>query len=190
MSKHILDEISDFTDNSFICDYSKEDLSAFIEDPKKTPVKKNRGNLKNSTGGVKFASPDLKKISAKMIRSKSNNNLNIPSVETTIDRKRTYNRALESSHSRKPEEIIADFLSNDLKDVLDLSHCNLTDEKAFEYLKEVRRHRRIRGLKLNKNMLTDQGFSKMLDLFSTTSNLNLAGNILTDDCLSLILKYR
>lgn len=39
-------------------------------------------------------------------------------------------------------------------------------------------------------MLTDQGFSNLLDLFGTTSNLNLAGNMLTEDCLSLILKYR
>lgn len=80
MPKHILDEISDFTDNSFICDFSKEELSSFIEEPKnKTPVKKNRGNLMNSTG-IKFSSPDLKKVNKKIMRSKSNNNLNIPPI--------------------------------------------------------------------------------------------------------------
>ena len=30
-SKHIFDEVADFSDNSFICDYSREDLSVFIE---------------------------------------------------------------------------------------------------------------------------------------------------------------
>jgi hypothetical protein len=80
MPKHILDEISDFTDNSFICDFSKEELSSFIGEPKnKTPVKKNRGNLMNSTG-IKFSSPDLKKVNKKIMRSKSNNNLNIPPI--------------------------------------------------------------------------------------------------------------
>ena len=42
INKHIVDQVADFSDNSFICDYSKEDLSAFIDDNEKmrTPLKK------------------------------------------------------------------------------------------------------------------------------------------------------
>lgn len=33
---------------------------------------------------------------------------------------------------------------------------------AYKYVKDVRRYRKIRGLKLNKNSLTDNGFLAML----------------------------
>lgn len=125
----------------------------------------------------------------RLTRCKSNNNLNLPSFESTRERRKSTTRQEPSQH-RNPQEIMVDFLANDLKDVLDLSQCQLTNDQAYEYLQDIRRHRKIRGLKLNKNFINDEGFLKMINLFSTTSNLNLAGNQLTEACLGLILKNR
>ena len=54
----------------------------------------------------------------------------------------------------------------------------------------MRKHRKIRGLKLSKNHLIDQGFEKLVDVFGTTSNLNLSHNQFTEEILGVILKNR
>ena len=74
--------------------------------------------------------------------------------------------------------------------MLDLSKCNLTDGRAYSCLKEVRRHRKIRGLKLCKNHLTNGGFEKLIDVLGSTSNLNLSHNKYTEEILNVILKNR
>ena len=63
-----------------------------------------------------------------------------------------------SSVLDNPEQKLDDFMKNDLKDVLDLSKCSLRDENVLSYLKEARGKRKIKGLKLANNELTDKCF--------------------------------
>ena len=78
-----------------------------------------------------------------------------------------------------PDMITEEFVKNDSKDVLDLSKCSLNDEMVIRLLKEVRKQKRIKGLKLGHNELTDQGFEGIIDFLGSTSNLNLSNNQLT-----------
>ena len=86
LSKHLIDEVADFSDNSFICDYSREDLSVFIDDTEKnkTPTKKDKSTILNQT--LKFTSPDTKNLKKRLVRSRSNN-VKIPTFDHT-DKKR------------------------------------------------------------------------------------------------------
>ena len=81
-------------------------------------------------------------------------------------------------------------MKKDRKDVLDLSNCNLCDEKVEFLLKNVRKQKKIKGLKLGKNKITDGGFSKIIDFLGSTSNMNLSNNELTEETLSMIIKNR
>ena len=124
LSKHLIDEVADFSDNSFICDYSREDLSVFIDDTEKnkTPTKKDKSTILNQT--LKFTSPDTKNLKKRLVRSRSNN-VKIPTFDHT-DKKRQ-SRLTQTIEARNPETVISDFLKQDLREVLDLSQCNLND---------------------------------------------------------------
>lgn len=80
IGKHMIDGLEDFSDNSFICDYSREDLSIFIEDTSepKTPMKKDKKAQLNQT--LKFTSPEPKTTRSKVMRSKSNHNFKLSSL--------------------------------------------------------------------------------------------------------------
>lgn len=54
----------------------------------------------------------------------------------------------------------------------------------------MRKYRKIKGLKLNKNCLTDIGFEKLIPYLGSSSNLNLSFNNLSEEALNLILKNR
>lgn len=127
MSKHIIDEVADFSDNSFICDYSREDLSAFIDDSDKvkTPLKKEKSSILNQT--LKFSSPDTKDLKKRLIRSRSNNASKMHLFDSTAEKRSRQSKILETTEIRNPDTIVADFLKQDLREVLDLSQCNLTD---------------------------------------------------------------
>ena len=45
-------------------------------------------------------------------------------------------------------------------------------------------------MKLSKNYLTDHGFEKLINVFGTTSNLNLSHNQFTEEILNIIIKNR
>lgn len=91
---------------------------------------------------------------------------------------------------RVPETIINDFLKHDLREVLDLSNCEITDEDAGPMLKMVRKARKIRGLKISQNQISDSGFLGMVEYLNSTSNLNLSYNLLTEEALSIIIENR
>jgi hypothetical protein len=57
-------------------------------------------------------------------------------------------------------------------------------------VKEARKHRKIRGLKLCQNSLTDNGFESIIEFLGTTSNLNLSYNKLTDVALNLLISKK
>lgn len=50
--------------------------------------------------------------------------------------------------------------------------------------------KRIKGLKLIKNKLTNEGLGKMLELIPHVTNLNLSFNQLSDDALLQLLANR
>lgn len=81
-------------------------------------------------------------------------------------------------------------MKSDLQTNLDLSSCSLNDEQIIKYLKDVRTIKKIKGLKLNDNLLTDEGFQHILSLIGSVSNLNLCNNNLTDGVLSMMIKNR
>jgi hypothetical protein len=74
--------------------------------------------------------------------------------------------------------------------VLDLSRCELSDADALSHIKEVRKHRKIRGLKLCQNLITDAGFESIIDYLGTTSNLNISYNKLTEASLTAMLNKK
>ena len=86
--------------------------------------------------------------------------------------------------------MIQEFIKQDLREVLDLSRCELNDNNIYDYLYEVRKHRKMRGLKLSQNNLTDAGFIKIMDLLNSTSNLNLSYNKMTEEILTLLSKNK
>ena len=67
-------------------------------------------------------------------------------------------------------------MKKDRKDALDLTNCDLNDEKVEILLKNVRKNKKIKGLKLTKNKITDVGFFNIIDCLGSTSNLNLSNN--------------
>lgn len=78
--KHILEDLGDFDDNSFICDYSKGDLSLILDgEIKKSSVTTRRQTNRNDLGKTvaKLGSPNHKAPSIasprhQLARSKSN----------------------------------------------------------------------------------------------------------------------
>jgi Ran GTPase-activating protein (RanGAP) involved in mRNA processing and transport len=71
--------------------------------------------------------------------------------------------------------------------VLDLSRLELSDQTILTHLTEIRKHRKIRGLKLSQNNLTDAGLEAIMELLGTTTNLNLSRNKLTENALTLFI---
>ena len=80
--KHIVEDIDDFEENSFICDFSKEDLSLILDGEVKKTTNKKIANQKinplNQTTNLKLGSPSSNKVlmapasKQKLVRSKSN----------------------------------------------------------------------------------------------------------------------
>lgn len=91
---------------------------------------------------------------------------------------------------KDPQEIVNNFIKQDLKEVLDLSKCDLQDKLAIQLLEQVRKQRKIRGLKLSHNCITDKGFEEIVKFIGSTTNLNLAYNKLTEEALNIIIKNR
>lgn len=60
----------------------------------------------------------------------------------------------------------------------------------FDVLKYIRPLKRIKGLKLVKNNLTNEGLGRLLELIPSVTNLNLSFNQLGDEALGVILAWR
>ena len=139
-----------------------------ILDPKtvKTPIKKNRGPEKTNnflkktvresgflSPKTKFGSPSSFLSPNRITRSQSNTDLFKPSfLETEKKTHQAKNSQISSSTIlQKAEEIVEEFIHSDLKDVLDLSKCNLNDNEIEMYLSMARENKKIKGLKLISN---------------------------------------
>jgi hypothetical protein len=167
-----------------------------VRQPKQEPNKSNVSKEQSKNKLQKFQSPPQKLTTNpstnNLLRVRSTSNLN------SVDRS-TLNKSQCSSTSGpflKPMEIrdaatvAKEFIENNLKEVLDLSRCELSDADVLTHIKEVRKHRKIRGLKLCQNLLTDAGFDAIIEYLGTTSNLNLSYNKLTEAALTLMLNKK
>ena len=173
---------------------------------KKTTTKKiaaQKTNPLNQTTNLKLGSPPCKKLpmsgtsKQKLARSKSNylfvDEKKNPSRIIGTEKKIGISRSRVTSkpnEKRDPVAVIQEFIKQDLREVLDLSRCELNDNNIYDYLYEVRKHRKMRGLKLSQNNLTDAGFIKIMDLLNSTSNLNLSYNKMTEEILTLLSKNK
>lgn len=75
-------------------------------------------------------------------------------------------------------------------DTLDLTGYSLSDTEIYDILLYLKSIKKIKGLKLVKNKLTNDGLSKIFDLIPNVTNLNLSFNNLGDDAMLSLLDNR
>lgn len=75
-------------------------------------------------------------------------------------------------------------------DTLDLTGYSLSDTEIYDILLYLKSIKKIKGLKLVKNKLTNDGLSKIFDLIPNVTNLNLSFNQLSDDAMLSLLDSR
>ena len=59
---------------------------------------------------------------------------------------------------KQTDKRLADFMKSTLTDFLDLSDCNLPNDKIIESISRAKRHHKIKGLKLSSNQMDVNGF--------------------------------
>ena len=83
------------------------------------------------------------------------------------------------------------FIEKNEGEVLDFTDCGLDDEKLLEILTQVSTtKKKMKGLKLGKNKLTNAGISKAIVYLTHTTNLNLSENNLTEDILAQFVERK
>ena len=83
------------------------------------------------------------------------------------------------------------FIEKNEGEVLDFTDCGLDDEKLLEILAQVSTtKKKMKGLKLGKNKLTNAGISKAIVYLTHTTNLNLSENNLTEDILAQFVERK
>lgn len=86
--------------------------------------------------------------------------------------------------------MVEEFCSRENLDTLDLTGYSLSNEEICDILKYLRTIKKIKGLKLVKNRLSNEGLVKILEFIPSVTNLNLAFNQLSDDALINLLSSR
>ena len=89
--------------------------------------------------------------------------------------------------SNTVERMVEDFIDRENLDTLDLTGYNLTDGEVADVLNYLKPKKKIKGLKLVKNSLTNDGLGRIVELIPSVTNLNLSFNLLGDESLSVIL---
>lgn len=82
---------------------------------------------------------------------------------------------------------------NDFKkstDTLDFTSYELADEEIIQVVEAAAEIKKIKGLKLSKNKLTNEGLKAIIPSISFSTNLNLSHNLLTEEGLDEIIKKR
>lgn len=85
--------------------------------------------------------------------------------------------------------MIEQFCERDL-DTLDLTSYSLNDSEIYDILVYLRPIKKIKGLKLVKNKLTNDGLGRIMELIPRVTNLNLSFNQLCDDSMVTLLAHR
>ena len=108
-------------------------------------------------------------------------------MNRTSERKRV-NRSPELNKNHNTvERMVEDFIDRENLDTLDLTGYNLTDGEVADVLNYLKPKKKIKGLKLVKNSLTNDGLGRIVELIPSVTNLNLSFNLLGDESLSVIL---
>lgn len=74
--------------------------------------------------------------------------------------------------------MVEDFCQRDNLDTLDLTGYSLSDSEIVDVLRYLKPLKKIKGLKLVKNNLTNDGLSRIVELIPGVTNLNLSFNVL------------
>ena len=108
-------------------------------------------------------------------------------MNRTSERKRV-NRSPELNKNHNTvERMVEDFIERENLDTLGLTGYNLTDGEVADVLNYLKPKKKIKGLKLVKNSLTNDGLGRIVELIPSVTNLNLSFNLLGDESLSVIL---
>jgi Ran GTPase-activating protein (RanGAP) involved in mRNA processing and transport len=75
-------------------------------------------------------------------------------------------------------------------DTLDLTGYGLSDIEIYEILIYLKPVKRVKGLKLVKNKLTNEGLAKIIEFIPNVTNINLSFNQLGDEAISALLNNR
>ena len=86
--------------------------------------------------------------------------------------------------------LIEDFCERDNLDTLDLTGYLLNDIEIYEVLAYLKPIKKIKGLKLVKNKLTNEGILRIIDFMPSVTNINLSFNQLGDESISILLNNR
>ena len=78
----------------------------------------------------------------------------------------------------------------DTLETVDFTNAELGDAIALQVCELVKGSGRSRNLKLIRNKITDDGFAKMIPLFSGLTSINLSQNLLTENCLNVLSDHR
>lgn len=73
---------------------------------------------------------------------------------------------------------------------MDFTNAELGDAICFQICDMLKNNVRAKTLKLIRNKITDEGFTKFLPFLTGISTLNLSQNLLTENCLNMIADYR
>lgn len=86
--------------------------------------------------------------------------------------------------------LIEDFCERDNLDTLDLTGYSLNDIEIYEVMAYLKPVKKIKGLKLVKNRLTNEGLLRIIDFMPLVTNINLSFNQLGDESISILLNNR
>ena len=86
--------------------------------------------------------------------------------------------------------LIEDFCERDNLDTLDLTGYLLNDIEIYEVLAYLKPIKKIKGLKLVKNKLTNEGILRIIDFMPSVTNINLSFNQPGDESISILLNNR
>ena len=75
-------------------------------------------------------------------------------------------------------------------ETLDLSGCGLNDTEVLYFVEKASKIRKIKHLKLSSNLLTSQGFEKILPFLPFCNLINLSNNKLSESTLDCLLRKK
>jgi hypothetical protein len=111
-------------------------------------------------------------------------------LDKTSEKRKMHKSPSGESNTVSVEKMVEDFRQRENMDTLDLTAYSLSDTEIFEVLRYLRPIKKIKGLKLVKNSLTNEGLGRILELIPSVTNLNLSFNLLGEEALSAILSSR
>ena len=113
-------------------------------------------------------------------------------LNKTGEKKRVVGKSPQALEPRTAtvEKMVEDFCQRDNLDTLDLTGYSLSDSEIVDVLRYLKPLKKIKGLKLVKNNLTNDGLARIIEFIPGVTNLNLSFNVLGEEALGTILASR